>query len=236
MNGFNKIAADDNQWASRSLPPTPEQFAANLGSEVNALKDAISMPARTRPWQKTMEFVDGLKRKLPDEELAVIRRYVERRSREAARVTATLVSTVQHCIPQSLNPEMPPYICINLESNESKIDPKLKELESPSAGTGLETPGQQCTPNAGTWEKGRTIADGDFLVGMGSNQGESSLHPRNAWTREPAQKLRQHLQHQTPFPYGQEANPKTRRHAAKKTNSSTLVGKEESSYHLGTRL
>ena len=44
MNGFDRIAADDNQWASRQLPLTPEQFTQNLWSEVNALKDAISMP------------------------------------------------------------------------------------------------------------------------------------------------------------------------------------------------
>ena len=48
------------------------------------------------------------------------------------------------------------------------MDPERGELEPPSAGTGLETPGQQCPPNEGTWEKGRTIADGYLLVGMGS--------------------------------------------------------------------
>ena len=47
-------------------------------SNLQELKDAISMPARTTPWQKTMEFVDGFKGKLPDEELAVIKRYVEK--------------------------------------------------------------------------------------------------------------------------------------------------------------
>ena len=78
MNGFDRIAADDNQRASRPLPLTPEQFTQSLWSEVNALRDEISMPADTRPWQKTMEFVDGLKGKLPDEELAAIKRYVER--------------------------------------------------------------------------------------------------------------------------------------------------------------
>ena len=103
------------------LTPTPEEFAAILWSEVNALKDAISMPARTRPWQKTMEFVDRLKGKLPDEELAVIKRYVVRRSREAAQVTVTPVSTVQHRIPCSLNPEMPPDVYVRLESNEAKV-------------------------------------------------------------------------------------------------------------------
>ena len=29
---------------------------------------------KTRPWQETMDFVDGLKGKLPDEELAVMKR------------------------------------------------------------------------------------------------------------------------------------------------------------------
>ena len=57
------------------------------------------------------------------------------------------------------------------------MDPERGDLEPPSAGTGLETPGQQCTPNEGTWEKGRTMADGYFLVGMGSNQGGDISSP-----------------------------------------------------------
>ena len=62
------------------------------------------MPAEdtvTTPGQKTIDFVDGLKGKLPDEELAVIKRYVEKRSREAAQaeVTVTPVHKVQYCSP-----------------------------------------------------------------------------------------------------------------------------------------
>ena len=51
--------------------------------------------------RKTIEFVDGLKVKLPDEELAVIKRYVEKRSREAAQaqVTVTRVDTAEYCSP-----------------------------------------------------------------------------------------------------------------------------------------
>ena len=93
-------------------------------------------------------------------------------------MTVPPVSTVQHCIPQSLNPEIPPDVCISLESNEGKMDPELKELEPTSAGTGLETPGQQCLSNEGTWEKGRTIADSYLLVGMGPNQGGDISSPR----------------------------------------------------------
>ncbi|CAM9921299.1 unnamed protein product, partial [Ascophyllum nodosum] len=39
-NGFDRVEAVDH----RSLPPTPEQYYASLWLEVNALKDAISMP------------------------------------------------------------------------------------------------------------------------------------------------------------------------------------------------
>ena len=123
MNGFDRIAADDNLWASRQLPLTPEQFTQNLWSEVNALKAAISMPAEdtmTRPWQKTIDFVDELKGKTPDEELAVIKRYVEKRSREAAQVQVTVaqVNTVQHFSLCPLDPEPSPDVCVNLENNE----------------------------------------------------------------------------------------------------------------------
>ena len=113
------------------------------------------MPAETRPWQKTMDFVDGLEGKLPDEELAAIKRYVGKRSREVAQaqVTVTPVDTEQHCSPCPLNPDMPPDVCFRLESNEGKMDPELKELESPSAGTGLKTPRRQCPPNEGTWRQ-----------------------------------------------------------------------------------
>ena len=137
---------------------------------MNELKNAISISARTRPWQKTIEFVDGLKGKIPDEELAVIKRYVEKQSREAAQaqVTVTPVDIVQYCSPSPQTSEPSPDVCVKLENNKGRMDPEQGELEPPSAGTGLETPVQQCPPNEGTWEKGRTIADGYLLVGMGS--------------------------------------------------------------------
>ena len=144
INGFDRDVDREYDW--RSLPPTPQEFYASLRLELQKLKDAISMPdnkAVTRPWQKTIDFVDGLKGKLPDEELAVIKWYVEKRSREAAQtqVTVTPVNTVQHCSPCSPNPDMPSDVCDKLENNEGKMGPELKELESPSAETGLKTPG-----------------------------------------------------------------------------------------------
>ena len=136
------------------------------------------MPAEdtvTRPWQKT----NGLIGKLSDEELAVIKRYVEKRSREAAKaqVTVTPVDTVQHCSPCPLDPEPSSSVHVKLESSEGKMGPELKELKSSSAGTGLETPGQQCPPNEGTREKGRTTASGFLTAGVGSNQGGGISSP-----------------------------------------------------------
>ena len=172
MNSFDRVA-DSEENLSHGLPLTPEEFTASLRSDLQELKNAISMPAETRPWQKTMDFVDGLKGNLPDEKLAMIKRYVEKRSREAAQaqVTVTPVDIVQHCSLCPLNPDMPPDVCFKLESNKGKMDPKLKELESSSAGLGIETPGRQCPPNERTWATGRTTADGFLTAGVGSNQG-----------------------------------------------------------------
>ena len=191
------------------------------------------MPAEntvTRPWQKTIDFVDGLKGKLPDKELAVIKRYVEKRSREAAQtqVTVTPVNTVQHCSPCPLDPEPSSSVHVKLESSEGKMGPELKELESPSAGTGLETSGQRFPPNEGTQEQGRTTASGFLTAGVGSSQRKKNRHPRNAWTREPVTKARE--LRQTSPSCSRATNPET-----KTTSSSTPVEKERR-HRLGTRL
>ena len=179
MNGFVRVEGEESCFnGHRSLPPTPQEYYARLWSEVNALKAAIPMPAEdtmTRPWQKTIDFVDELKGKLPDEELAVIKLYVEKWSREAPQVqmTVTQVDTVQYCSPCSPDPEPSPNACVNLENNEERMDPEmLEELKSSSAGTGLKTPGQQGPPNEGTWEQGRTTANGFLTAGVDSSQGE----------------------------------------------------------------
>ena len=112
MNVFDRTAADDNQWASRPLPLMPEQFTQSMWSEVNALKDAISMPAEntvTRPRQKTMDVVDGRRSDSLDEllanfEFARIKEWVEKRSRKAAQVTVTLVDTYSTLAPARLIP------------------------------------------------------------------------------------------------------------------------------------
>ena len=183
MNGFDRVVDGEDSWFhARSLPPTPQEYTVSLRSKLQKLKNAISMPAETteaRPWQKTMDFVDGLKGKLPHEKLTVIKLYVEKRSREAAQaqVTVTPVDTVKYCSPCTLNPDMPSDVCFKLKSNEGTMDPERGELDSSSAGTGLKTPGQQCPPNEGTWETGRTTADGILTAGVGSNQGGNISSP-----------------------------------------------------------
>ena len=111
------------------------------------------------------------------EEFAILKRLVEKRDREAAQVTVTPVSTVQHCSTRSLSTKISIGTRICMQRNEGKMDPESTELEPPSAGKGIEAPGQQCPPNEGTWETGRTIADGYFLVDMGSNQGGDISSP-----------------------------------------------------------
>ena len=54
------------------------------------------------------------------------------------------------------------------------MDPEPDQLESPSAGTGFETPGQQCPPNG---ETERTTANGCLLVGMSSNSRGNTFFP-----------------------------------------------------------
>ena len=51
MNGFDRVVDGEDNWfhGPRLLPPTPEEFTESLWCEVNALNDAISMPARTTP-------------------------------------------------------------------------------------------------------------------------------------------------------------------------------------------
>ena len=92
-------------------------------------------------------------------------------------MTVTSDETVQHCSPCSPDPEPSPSVYVKLENNEGKMGPELKELESPSAGTGLETPGQQCPPNGGTWDQGRTTAFGILTAGVGSSQGGNISSP-----------------------------------------------------------
>ena len=130
------------------------------------------------PRQKVSNLINEIEQgKVSDEEFDVLKRLMEKRGRKTAQVTVTPVDTVQHCSPCPLDPEPSPDVCVKLESNEGRMDPERGELESSSAGTGLETPGQQCPPNEGIWETGRATADVILTAGVGSNQGGSISSP-----------------------------------------------------------
>ena len=172
MNGFDQFADGEDNWfhGPRSLLPTPEEFAASLSSEVNALKDAISMPR-----QKVGNLINAIEQlKVSDEEFAILKRLVEKRGREAAQVIVTPVDTVQYCSPRPQTPEPLSDVCVNLENNEGRMDPERDDLGAPSAGTGFKTPGQQCHP---ILETGRTTADGFLTAVVGSNQGGDISSP-----------------------------------------------------------
>ena len=175
-NGFDRAAAVEKNWFGdhRSLPATPEQYYAGLWLEVNALRDAISMPR-----QKVMRLINAIEQgKLSAEEYATLKRLVEKRVRETAQVTAvTRDDTVQHCSPCSPNPDRPSGIYFNLENNEGKMGQEFEKLESLSADAGLEMPGQQGPPNEGTSEQRRTTANGILTAGVDSSQGGSTPSP-----------------------------------------------------------
>ena len=107
------------------------------------------------------------------DEDSVIKRLVETRDRDAAQVTVTQVSTVQHCSPVPKTPEPPSDVCFNLENNEGKMGQELEELKSSSGGTGPETPEQQCPPTEGIWETGKTTASGILTAGVGPSRGKN---------------------------------------------------------------
>ena len=122
-HGYDQIADDDNQWASRPLPLTSEQFTASLWSELNALKDAVSMPR-----QKVRNHVSVIEQgKVSDEEFAMVKRIVERRGRDAAHATVAPVDTAQHRSPRSPTPEtsFDTCVCVSMEKkDEGTMDPE----------------------------------------------------------------------------------------------------------------
>ena len=84
-NGFDREMEGEKSCFTghRSLPPTPQEYYASLWCEVNALKDAISMPLQLLKLMNAIE-----QDTLSDEEYATLKRCMEKRVRETAQVTA----------------------------------------------------------------------------------------------------------------------------------------------------
>ena len=144
------------------------------------MKDAISIPAESRPRQK-----DSMDELLAKFEYAEIKRCMDKRCREEeqAQMAVKPVGTVQrYWSPCSPNPDMPSNAYVKLD-NEGKMGQELEELTSSSSSTGLNTPGQQSPPDQGIWEQGRTIANGILTAGVDSSQGGRTPSPPEQSTR-----------------------------------------------------
>ena len=192
MKGFYRVADGEDSWLQgpRSLSPTPEDYATDSWCKVNDLKSAISMPAKSRPWQKAMDFVDGLKGKLPDEELAVIKRYVEKRSREAAQAQVTL----RRLIPYST--VAPAHKLPNLRQMYVSSWRTTREGWTRSEASSnhhrlvrvLKRPDSSAPRTRGRGRKDEPSLTAIRLLVWDRTKGETFLHPRrNAWTREPSE-------------------------------------------------
>ena len=185
-NGFDRVMEGEESCfpGHRSLPPTPQEYYASLWCEVNALRDALSIQAKSRPRQK-----DSMDELLAKFDYAEIKRCIDERCREEAQAKAQMaakpVGTVQQCSPSSPNPDTPSNVCFNLE-NEGTMSQELEELTTSSAGTGLEMPGQQGPPNEGTLEQRQTTANGFLTAGVNSSHGGRTPSPleRSTSTRD----------------------------------------------------
>ena len=103
-------------------------------------------------------------------------------------MTAKPDGTVQYCSPCTLNPDTPSDVYFNLE-NEGTMSQELEELTPSSAGTGLETPGQQeSPPNEGVWETGRITADSILTAGVDSSKEGNISSPMESVDTRASQK------------------------------------------------
>ena len=158
---------------SQSTAPTLEETTASMWADVNALKKVTSMPEKERSKQRVESFFNKLEQgtaSLTDEEFTTIKRMImERRGHAAAHVVVAPFDTAQPCNPRSSCSEISFDAHVYMEGNtQGRMNPEPGQRESPSTGTGFETPGQQCLPK---WEMGRTTVDDCLLVGMSSNLG-----------------------------------------------------------------
>ena len=145
--GFDRLEDGDDHWVYGPVPPTPEQTTASMWADLNALKDAIFMSEKERSSQRVMSFMNELDRgtaSLTDKKFAILKRMiVERRGRDAAHVTVAPIDPAQPRSHRSRSSKVSFDVCVCMErNNEGRMDPKRDQLESPSASSGLETPGQ----------------------------------------------------------------------------------------------
>ena len=124
-------------------------------------------------------FLDELEQRaasFTDEEVARIERIImDRRGHAAA---PAIVAPIGRALAQPSNPRsrcsgVSFDLCVCMEeSTEDKMDPERGKLESSSAGTSREVPGQQLFSS---WEMQRTTVDDCLLVYGSLNLGETTF-------------------------------------------------------------
>ena len=183
---------------------------------LNALKYTISMSGKDGSRQKVKSFINDIGQgtvSFTDEEFARLKRFVERRGRDAAHVTVSSIDTAQQPYsprPRSSELSFDARVCIE-KNDQGRMDPERDQLEPPPAGTGFETPGRQCHPN---WGTERITAEGCLLVGVGLNSEGNTFPPteRVIGTRTGSVTT-------TPVASSKTASLQTRRKARDKTSS-----------------
>ena len=147
-----------------------------MWAHVNASKKEISPLEKEKSEQRVKSFLNDLEQRaasFTDEQLAMLKRIMEKRGRAAAYTIVAPIGTAQlsnlrsRCSGISFDVR----ICTE-ELIEGKMEPELGELESSSAGMSLEAPGQQCLSN---WEMERTTVDGCLLVDGSLPLGETTF-------------------------------------------------------------
>ena len=115
-----------------------------------------------------------------DEELARLERIKKRRCCSAA---PAIIAPIGAALNQPTNPQ---YRCLEIsfdtricvgERSRGKMESDRGELESSSAVTGLEVPGQQCLSS---WEMQRTTVDDCPLVDGSSDLGETTFSSKTS--------------------------------------------------------
>ena len=152
-----------------------------------------------------------------------MKRYVEKRSREAAQMTVTPVDNVQYCSPSQMYVLM--WRTTRGEWTQSEASSNHHWLVRVFKG-----PDNSVPPTRGRGRKDEPSLKAICSLAWDRTKGEIFLHPRrNAWTREPSELRR------TSRSCRRATNPKTRRKAAKKTSNLTPMEKERR-HRFGTQL
>ena len=105
----------------------------------------------------------------------MLKRFVEKRNRDAAHMTVAPADTTQYRSLRSPTPEISSDVRVCMEENEEgMVDPERDQLKPLSASTGFETPGQQ---GHASWETGRTTTVGCLPADVSFNLGGNTSSP-----------------------------------------------------------